>query len=147
MTYAVLAEETARALNDLIIIDAPQDRAFDPVVLACREHLISATRERLRLLVGQPTIAVGTRPRVSTVVSRPLPELDGVLRPLPSSRGGTIAPTALLPGPPAAESFSPLDRWRCAARTAVLANNELLTAVDKPWVSSDAALWHLSGDI
>lgn len=86
-------------------------------------------------------------PTVLTVASRPLQELGAVLDALPRTSAGNVTPSDLLPGPPAHLATTVNERWRCAARNMTLANHELSAATNQPWVTSNAALWHLAGDV
>jgi hypothetical protein len=147
MTYGAHQEQAAQALNDLVLSNDPcQGENVEPV-LECRRHVVAAARERLTLLAGPWSPPRARGPTVHTVASWPLQELRAVLDGLPQTAAGEIAPSDLLPGPPADVARTVSDRWRCAARNMTLANHELSAAARRPWVSSNATLWHLAGDL
>lgn len=147
MTYGVHQEQAAHAFNDLVQSGDPYERDAAGTVLECRHHVVAAARERLMFLAGSWEPPRPRAPTVLTVASRPLQELGAVLDALPPTSAGNVAPSDLLPGPPAHLAVTANDRWRCAARNMTLANHELSAAAQQPWVSSNAALWHLAGDV
>ena len=148
MTYATHQEAASRALRDLLNQDHNLDPASTSIVLECREQALGAIRQRLRHLGDGYEPGDGdVNFRIRSVADRPLFHLSKLVHALHSTGPGTIAPSDLLPGPPATTAESVTDRWRCVARELMLGTAELTRADSQPWTFKPEAGWYVVADV
>lgn len=145
MSYAQHQEAVSRALHDLLRDPQPIDDVA--MVLACRDQAVKALRERLDHLAGaHEAEADRTIVTLNSVAHQPVQHLSQVVHALPLPSVPSLPPSALLPGPEAAQTTAEADRWRCVARGLLLGTAELTRADHQPWTQRPAAGWHLVGD-
>lgn len=102
MTYASQQEAASRSLRDLLTQDHLHPASERDVVLECREHAVASLIERIDYLgAGYEPQAASSNIRVGSLSKRPLHHLAHVVSELPRTGPCRIAPSDLLPGPPA----------------------------------------------
>ena len=149
MNYGAYQESVSRALNNLL--RSQDSESQQEVILQCREHALTALQERLRYLGARyETEAEGHRSvhplGADSLTRQPLHHLAELLHSLPRTGPSAVAPSDLLPGPPAHTASTTADRWRSVARDLMLGNTELTGAVEQPWLTRNNAGWYLVGD-
>lgn len=151
-TYGDHAETVAGCLQELLVTDdLPAARADVEALLACREALLDALRERLTLFGATPNHrSKFDRPGSLLVLSHVDQQLSGLLdrvvyeMPRMILDGERPRPSDLL-GPP--QSNRTVDLWRRAAVEFLAGTHALETTQDPTWAHDPGSGWYVLRDL